>query len=67
MDHGSVDIKFCELENDFGTESISDEQHGAILLAGDNNKPTDLNAKLLILERRKMSNRIVPSSSFILL
>ena len=48
-------------------ESISDEQHGAILLAGDNNKPTDLNAKLLILERRKMSNRVVPSSSFILL
>ena len=66
MDHGSVDIEFFELENDFGTESISDEQHGAILLAGDN-KPTDLNAKLLILERRKMSNRIVPSSSFILL
>jgi len=53
-------------ENDFGTESISDEQHGAILLAGDN-KSTDLNAKLLILERRKMPNRIVPSSSFILL
>ena len=52
MDHGSVDIEFCELENDFGTGSISDEQHGAILLAGDN-KPTDLNAKLLILERRK--------------
>ena len=52
MDHGSVDIGFCELENDFGTKSISDEQHGAILLAGDN-KPTDLNAKLLILERRK--------------
>ena len=44
----------------------SDEQHGAILLAGDN-KPTDLNAKLLVLERRKMSNRIVPSPSFILL
>ena len=66
MDHGSVDIEFCELENDFGTKSISDEQHGAILLAGDN-KPTDLNAKLFILERRKMPNRIVPSSSFILL
>ena len=49
-------------------ESISDEQHGAILHAGgDNNKPTDLNAKLLIQERRKMPNRVVPSSSFILL
>jgi len=64
MDHGSVDIGFCELENDFGTKSISDEQHGAILLAGDN-KPTYLNAKLLILERRKMPNRKQDRSKFI--
>ena len=33
-DHSSVDIKYFQLENEFGTEKISDEQHDAILLAG---------------------------------
>ena len=33
-DHSSVDIEYSQLENEFGTEKFSDEQHDAILLAG---------------------------------
>ena len=33
-DHGSVDIEYSRLENEFGTEKFSDEKYGVILLAG---------------------------------
>ena len=33
-DHSSVNIEYSQLENEFGTEVLSDEQHDAILLAG---------------------------------
>jgi len=33
-DHSSVNIEYSQLENEFGTEVFSDEQHDAILLAG---------------------------------
>ena len=33
-DHGSIDIEYSQLENEFGTEKFSDEQHDAILVAG---------------------------------
>ena len=34
-DHGSVNIEYSQLDNEFGTEKISDEKHDAIILAGE--------------------------------
>ena len=33
--HGSIDIEYSQLEDEFGTEKFSDEKHDAIILAGE--------------------------------